>query len=89
MNRESKVEKMVKDLINEMFRIAGHNVTYEDIKDRKDNWFQQYTMTLAQNDEFTKYGINYIKTNLPHIKYRAEKEMSWFNMMWGLKIKDL
>jgi hypothetical protein len=30
---------MAVDVINEMFRIAGHEVTYDDIKDRKDNWF--------------------------------------------------
>ena len=40
LTREQKWEKAVVDLINEMFIIAGHEVTFDDIKDRKDNWFQ-------------------------------------------------
>ena len=40
---------IAKTLIDKMFEIAGHQVTFEDIKDRKDNWYQQYTMTEEQN----------------------------------------
>ena len=56
LTREQKKEKALIDLINEMFRIAGHEVTFDDIKDRKDNWFQQYTMTVAQNTEWQAWG---------------------------------
>ena len=42
-------EEIVRTIINKMFEIAGHNVTYDDIKDRKDNWYQQWTMTEEQN----------------------------------------
>ena len=31
LSREQKREKAVKDLINQMFIIAGHKVTYDDI----------------------------------------------------------
>ena len=41
----TKDEKIVKELINEMFRIAGHDVKYEDIKDREDTWYTDWTMT--------------------------------------------
>ena len=41
LSREQKQEKAVIDLINQMFIMAGHEVTYDDIKDRKDNWFQE------------------------------------------------
>ena len=56
MSRREKEERMVPDMINEMFRIAGHSVTYDDVKDRKDNWFQEWTMTEAQYDEWKKWG---------------------------------
>lgn len=46
-----------------MFSKAGHDVTYEDIKDRKDNWFQQYTMTNAQHDEWIEESVAYLKRN--------------------------
>jgi ABC-type multidrug transport system ATPase subunit len=35
-----------------MFEIAGHSTTFEDIKGRTDNWYQQWTMTEEQNKEW-------------------------------------
>mgnify|MGYP003661623884 FL=1 len=37
MSREEKRQQAVIDIINQMFVIAGHNITYDDIKDRKDD----------------------------------------------------
>ena len=88
LSRQEKIEKMVVDMINEMFRIAGHDVTYDDVKDRKDNWFAQWTMTTAQNEEWIKWGKKYIQKNLRMYAKQAEKEMLWINMMWGLKLSD-
>ena len=42
LSREQKKEKAVVDLINQMFIIAGHDVTYDDILG-VENWFQKYT----------------------------------------------
>lgn len=38
--RKSKDDIIVETLINKMFEIAGHQVVFEDIKDRKDNCYQ-------------------------------------------------
>jgi hypothetical protein len=86
LSREEKIQQAVVDLLNEMFKIAGHQITYDDIKDRKDNWFQEYTMTEAQHDEWMEWGANYFKKKLSVPAYRAEKEMMWVSLMWGLKI---
>jgi hypothetical protein len=88
LSKQEKIDQAIVDLINEMFKIAGHEVTYDDIKDRKDNWFQEYTMTEEQNNEWIKWGEKYIKKKLSMIAYRAEKEMSWVKLMWGLKIQE-
>ena len=48
LSREQKNEQAVKDLINQMFIIAGHQVTYDDIVGRKDAWYTDWTMTEAQ-----------------------------------------
>jgi len=85
LSRQEKIDQAIVDLINEMFKIAGHEVTYDDIKDRKDNWFQEYTMTEEQNNEWIEFGKKYIKKKLHMLAYRAEKEMMWINLMWGLK----
>jgi len=87
LTREQKLEKAVVDLINEMFKIAGHQVTYDDIKDRKDNWFQEWTMTEQQYDEWIKWGKKYLMKNLKMYAKQAEKEMTWVSLQWGLSVK--
>ena len=81
LTREQKREQAVVDLINQMFIIAGHQVTYDDIKDRKDNWFQQWEMTVEQADEWKKWGVEYLRKNLKINKASDEKEMLWVNLL--------
>ena len=88
LTREQKKDKAIIDLINQMFIIAGHNVTYEDIKGRKDNWWTEWTMTMAQADEWKDWGVDYLRKNLKLTKVLAEKEMQWVNLQWGLKYSD-
>lgn len=76
------------DLINQMFIIAGHDVTYNDIKDRKDNWFQEYSMTVEQSNEFKKWGKKYLMKELRMYAKQAETQMMWFNLQWGLTYSD-
>ena len=76
------------DIINKMFYIAGHNVTYDDIKDRKDNWFTEWTMTVAQNDEWQKWGVAEIMKRFKLKKSIAEREMGMIALNYGLKFSD-
>ena len=48
-----KREKALIDIINKMFEIAGHEVTFDDVKGRKDEWYKEWTMTIEQSDEWT------------------------------------
>ena len=88
LTKEQKREQALIDLLNQMFIIAGHNVTYEDIKGRKDNWWTEWTMTMAQADEWKAWGVDYLRKNLKLNKVLAEKEMQWVNLQWGLKYSD-
>ena len=88
LTREEKKDIFVKDVINKMFEIAGHDVTYEDIKDRKDDWYTQWTMSTAQSDEWKEWGVSEIRKRFRYNKKWAEKEMSWITLMWGLKFND-
>lgn len=83
LTREQKREKAVIDLINQMFVIAGHNVTYDDILGVED-WFRKYSMTVEQGEEFKKWGKKYLMKNLNMYAKMAEREMQWFNLQWGL-----
>jgi hypothetical protein len=82
MKRRDKPEVIVETLINKMFEIAKHEVTYNDIKERQDNWYQQWTMTEEQNKEWVEWGKSYLKKQkflLP------DREMAFFNLNYGLK----
>ena len=84
LTKEQKREQAVVDLINQMFIIAGHEITYDDIKDRKDDWFTEYSMTVEQGEEFKKWGKKYLMKNLRTYAKAAEREMQWFSLQWGL-----
>ena len=71
-----------------MFEIAGHNLKFEDVEGRKDNWFQQYTMTEAQNKEWRDWGTKLIAKKKRHLKNIASREMAWLDLYCGLKISD-
>jgi hypothetical protein len=87
LTREQKKEKAVVDLINQMFIIAGHNVTYDDIRN-VDKWYQKYTMTFEQGEQLKEWGKQYLMRELKMRAVYAEKEMRWFSVMWGLKYSD-
>ena len=84
----TKREQAVIDLINQMFIIADHKVTYNDVKDRKDDWYTEFTMTTAQCEEWREWGVAYLRKSLRMNKAFAEKKMLGINLQWGLKIMD-
>jgi hypothetical protein len=69
-----------------MFIIAGHDVTYDDVKDRKDDWFNDWTMTMDQREEWQEWSNKYLMKKLKMSVRQADKEMLWISLMWGLKL---
>ena len=88
LTREQKREKAVVDIINKMFEIAGHDVTYDDIVG-VDKWYQKYTMTFEQGEQLKEWGKQYLMRELKLRAAYAEKEMQWFNVQWGLTYSNL
>ena len=88
LSREQKNEQAVKDLINQMFIIAGHQVTYEDVVGRKDAWYAEWTMTVAQSDEWKKWMTEYFKKECKYFSKIASREAEMCALMWGLKFSD-
>lgn len=85
----TKDEKIVQELINKMFELAGHDVKYEDIKDREDAWYTQWTMTEEQYDQWIEWGSEYIRKSKRLRKDKAKHAMAWFALNYGLKFSDL
>ena len=88
LTREEKEKQMVVDMINEMFQIAGHAVTYDDVKDRKDAWFTEWTMTMDQYEEWKKWGKRYLMKKFRFPARYADRQMGMIGLMWGLKFSD-
>lgn len=79
-------EDMVKDIINTMFIIAGHDVSYEDIKDRKDKWYEEWTMTPEQEDKWMEWMVGYFRKHRKLTVRYAQTSASMYNLMWGLRV---
>jgi hypothetical protein len=87
LSYEEKKEKLLVDIINKMFEIAGHNVTFEDIKDRKDDWYNQWTMTEEQYEQWRKWGSKEIKKLMKLTDVYADRQMAMIGLNYGLKFE--
>jgi hypothetical protein len=85
LSYEEKKEKLLVDIINKMFEIAGHNVTFDDIKDRKDDWYNQWTMTEEQYEQWRKWGSKQIKKLTKLTDVYADRQMAMIGLNYGLK----
>jgi hypothetical protein len=85
LSLEERREKMLIDVLNKMFEIAGHNVTFDDIKNRKDAWYNEWTMTESQYDEWQKWGVKEYKKKFKLTEDYAKRQMGMIGLNWGLK----
>jgi hypothetical protein len=86
--KTNKERMFLKELIDKMFEVAGHDVKFEDVEGRTDNWYQQYTMTEAQNKEWREWGVKHIKKKKRYYSKIAEREMAMLDLYCGLKINN-
>ena len=86
--KANKERSLLKELIDKMFEIAGHPLKFEDVEGRKDHWFQEYTMTEAQDEEWKDWGIKLIMKKRRYNKYLADRQMRMLSLYCGLKISD-
>ena len=84
-NKKKTNQDMVREIINVMFVIAGHDVGYDDIKDRQDAWYMEWTMTVDQQEKFIEWLTGYIRKHKSYPKSIAVREAHMINLMWGLR----
>ena len=53
-----------------------------------DLWYFNWTMTQEQHEEFKRYAIPLLKKIFKFNKGRAEQTFDWFNLQFGLRIKN-
>ena len=61
--------------------------TIEQARELED-WFQQWTMTTKQFELFKAYAIPLLRKVFKFNKRAAENTFDWFNLQYGLRIKD-
>ena len=77
--------KLVEKIINKMFELSGHDVQYQQLLGRTDDWYNQYTITEEKETEWIKFGVDAIRKDMKVPKYIAENEMRWIHVTYGLK----
>lgn len=76
--------------------ISDHLVEYQlkmvgktiDEVTNDEYWFTNNTMTQEQHEEFKTYAIPLLKKVFKFNKSKAEQTFSWFDLQFGLKIKN-
>jgi hypothetical protein len=61
--------------------------TIEDAK-KDEMWFHNFTMTSQQHELFKSYAIPLLRKVFKFNKGRAEQTFQWFDLGYGLRIKD-
>jgi len=61
--------------------------TTEDAK-KDEMWFHNFTMTTPQHDMFKSYAIPLLRKIFKFNKGKAEQTFRWFDLRYGLRIKD-
>jgi hypothetical protein len=51
-------------------------------------WYDKWTMTQEQHDEFKAYALPLLKKVFKCNKSRAEDTFNWFDLQFGLRVSD-
>jgi hypothetical protein len=85
---KDKKNVFIKDAVNEMFKISNNDVSYDDVT-HENEWYIKYSMTSEQEAEWKTWFIKeLVKRRLCLSKKHANNEFIWFNLNYGLTIKE-
>ncbi len=84
----NKIDEAYKEIIIEMMKIAGYDISYEDLLKEEDGWWARYTMTQEQRDKWVDFSVNLLRTKLRWSKRKSVDQMKWVDLMWGLKVVE-
>jgi hypothetical protein len=84
MNKINRTN-IAEHLIRYQLEMVGK--TWEEAQN-DDMWFFNWTMTEEQYKQFKGYAIPLIKKVFKCNKKRAEATFSWFDLQFGLRIKN-
>lgn len=80
--RSSKVEKFFQEALNKMFQAVGFE-TFDPEFAKQDKWYTLKTWSLEEEKTFKEWFMQKAKKDLGWSKATTEKELSYFNLMYG------
>jgi len=81
VNRENVAEHLVRK------QLALIGKTFEEAE-QNPNWYKEWEMEEEKFKQFEKESIEVLKKVFKCNTNKARKTFDWFNLMWGLKIKE-
>jgi hypothetical protein len=87
-SKKDKTNMFIEKALDKMFQAVGFNKWDKEFTDTNKDWYSQKTWTSSQVEEYKKWFIIEIKKDLKLNKIQAEKEWSWFFLMWGWKAEQ-
>lgn len=85
MVNDMKLQEIFVELINK--QMEPYNKKYEDLKSEEE-WYSKYTTTESQEEEFRKWAIDLLRRKGKMTKKRAQKEVDWFILGYGLRTEN-
>ena len=82
----SKHEVFLKNVLDKMFNIVGLE-EYDEKFTKKEAWYTKKKWTLEQQEDFRIFFISEARKTLKLSKRVSEKELLWFNLMYGWSLK--
>ena len=84
MNNKLTTQEFLDKAFDKLFQAVGFE-NWDKEFTKRDDWYMQKTWTTDQSNEYKKWFLTEAKKDLKLKKTQAEKEWSWFNLMWGWK----
>ena len=77
-------QAIVDEILNKQLEPHGLTVKSPEIKNDPE-WYRTYTCTPEQMKEWMEWGVNFVQKKLKTSRKKAEEEMAWINLQWGLR----
>lgn len=83
--KTNKIDKFIEKALTKMFQAVGAKYSMEYCK--QENWFTSYTWNSKQIENYKKWFVSTIRTDLKITKKSAELEWGYFFLQFGWKQK--
>lgn len=86
--KRKTTDEVVEGALREMFKRVGAEHEFSLKYCEQEDWYKKRTWTYAEEAEFRKWLVPYLAKEMRTSKKRADREASWFLLMWGWMCRD-